>query len=370
MKLLVTGSGGFIGKNLCSRLRSRPFSEPLEYDKDTDPGLLDRYTAECGFVFHLAGINRPGDPKGFEDNHIFTGELLQSLKKHGNCAPVLMSSSIQAELDSPYGRSKKKAEELLFRYEAETGARVFVYRLPNVFGKWCRPNYNNVVATFCSAVANGRPVRIDDPDAGVSLVHIDDVVREFLNALDNKAVKQDGFYRVPGVHRIKVGELAALIASFREAGNNLMIGNMGDILTNRLYSTYLSYLPEGSFSRPLAVHADARGSFAEFMKSESFGQVSINIIKPGKTKGNHWHHTKTEKMLAASGSGVIRFKKAEGGDIFLYPVSGERPEVIDIPAGYAHSVTNTGTADMVMVIWANEIFDPQNPDTYPMELNG
>lgn len=369
MKLLVTGARGFIGKNLCSHIRNKLPAELFEYNPDTGLALLDKYTAECDFVFHLAGINRPKDLKDFKINYTFTGQLLQSLKKHGNKAPILMSSSIQAELNNPYGNSKKKAEELMFNYEAEMGTPVFVFRLPNVFGKWCRPNYNSVVATFCDATASGQPIRIDNPDANVPLIYIDDVIKEFLNALDNKVTKQDGFCSVKAVQQIKVGNLADLIASFRECRNSLMLGNMGDTLTKQLYSTYISYLPKESFGYPLVMHTDSRGAFTEFLKSENSGQISINVVTPGMTKGNHWHHTKTEKILVVSGTGIIRFKNIQGGDVFLYPVSGEELKVIDIPAGYAHSITNTDTKDMVMVVWSNQVFDPHAPDTHPIELN-
>lgn len=369
MKLLVTGARGFIGKNLCAHLKNRSDVDLFEYTKDLGWELLDQYTAECDFVFHLAGINRPKDTKSFAGNYTFTAELLQGLKRQGNKAPILLTSSIQAELDNPYGISKKKAEALLLNYASETGVKVFIYRLPNVFGKWCKPNYNSVVATFCDGIANGRPINIDNPDAAVSLVYIDDVVEEFLAALDNRINKQSGICQLKKVHGLKVGALADLIASFKESRNNLMIGNMGDILTKQLYSTYLSYLAEDAFNYPLTVHADNRGYFAEFIKTANSGQVSINVVKPGITKGNHWHHTKTEKMLVASGSGIIRFQKVQGGDVFLYPVNGDKPEVIDIPVGYTHSITNTGSRDMVLVIWVNEIFNPQSPDTYPMEID-
>lgn len=369
MKLLVTGARGFIGKNLCSHIRNRLAAELFEYNPDTGLGLLDKYTAECDFVFHLAGINRPKAPRDFEINYTFTVQLLQSLKNQGNKAPILMSSSIQAELNNPYGNSKKKAEELMFNYEAETRAPVFVFRLPSVFGKWCQPNYNSVVATFCDATANGRPVRIDNPDADVTLIYIDDVVKEFLKALDNKVTKQDGFCIVKDIQQIKVGNLAELIASFRECRNSLMLGNLGDTLTKQLYSTYISYLPKESFSYPLVMRTDTRGAFTEFLKSKTGGQVSVNSVNPGMTKGNHWHHTKSEKILVVSGTGVICFKNIQGGDEFLYPVSGEELKVIDIPVGYAHSITNTGTKDMIMVVWSNQVFDPHAPDTYPMELN-
>lgn len=368
MKLLVTGSGGFIGKNLCAHLRNKGYTDLLEYEAASEPELLDQYAAECDFVFHLAGINRPENIENFENNYTFTNELLQSLKKHGNKAPILFSSSYQAKLTNLYGQSKKRAENILFDYGVEQKVEVFVYRLPGVFGKWCRPHYNSVVATFCDAIAKGQPVKVDDADAQVNLVHIDDVMEEFINALNHQANKTGNFCEVKNVHQIKVIDLKNLITSFRESRNNLGVANMSDPLTYKLYSTYISYLPEDSFSYPLAAHTDQRGSFVEFMKSQSGGQVSINIIKPGATKGNHWHHTKTEKMIVLSGAGVIHFRQIVGEKFFEYPLSADKPTAVDIPAGYVHSITNTGTSEMIVLIWVNKNFDSQNPDTYYVEL--
>lgn len=368
MKLLITGSEGFIGKNLCAQLKVSGYMDLLEYHRGSGRELLDQYAAECDFVFHLAGINRPADSKDFEGNHLFTSELLKSLKKHGNKAPVLYSSSTQAQRNTPYGESKKAAEQLLFEHAAETETEVLIYRLPGVFGKWCRPNYNNVVATFCDNAAKGLPLRLDDPDAGIDLVYIDDVTEEFIKALNRKANRQGDFCEIEKTYRIKVGALADMIASFRESRNNLTVADMSDALTRSLYSTYISYLAEDAFSYPLTVHADARGSFTEFLKSESGGQVSINVSKPGASKGNHWHHTKIEKILVVSGFGIVRFQKLGSEKIIEYPVCADRPEVVEIPPGYVHCIQNTGTDDMVMMIWANQAFNPKKPDTYPMEI--
>ncbi|SHH59684.1 UDP-2-acetamido-2,6-beta-L-arabino-hexul-4-ose reductase [Sporobacter termitidis DSM 10068] len=364
MKILITGAGGFIGKNLCAHLRNLGYTDLLEYTRETDRGLLEEFTKDCAFVFHLAGVNRPGTPAEFEENHVFTSELLQCLKEHENRAPVLMTSSAQAACDNPYGVSKRKAEILLRNYSEETGADVYIYRLPGVFGKWCRPNYNSVVATFCSAAANDLPLTVNDPEAGIELAYIDDVVEEFTRALRGGVKKAGNFCVLDKTYTIKVGALKDRILSFREESCRLFVPDMCDPLTSKLYSTYLSYLPEDNFSYPLTVHADNRGFFAEFLKSAGGGQVAVNLIKPGIVKGNHWHHSKTEKMLVVSGTGHILFRRLDDESLTVYQVSGENPTVIDVPPGYVHAVMNTGVVDLIMVIWANQIFDPQNPDTF------
>ena len=365
MKVLVTGSNGFIGKNLCTHLEANGFGDLLKYGRQTDQTLLDLYATSCDFVIHLAGVNRPNDDSGFEENHRFTGELLQALKKGKKRPPVLMASSIQAQLDNPYGISKRKAEDLVSEYGRETGADIYLFRLPGVFGKWCAPDYNSVVATFCHNIARGLPIRIDDPAAPVALVYIDDVLNAFTAALKGQSVKQGDFCEVETVHHATVGKLAETIRGFPDGRQSLLQADVGNALTRKLYSTYLSYLPEDAFSYGLSAHSDHRGTFAEFLKSASGGQVSVNITKPGKTKGGHWHHTKTEKLVVVSGSALVRFQKLGDEKIILYPVSAERLEVVDIPPGYVHDITNTGDCDMVMLIWASQIFDPLNPDTYP-----
>ncbi|HWP50726.1 MAG TPA: NAD-dependent epimerase/dehydratase family protein [Clostridia bacterium] len=365
MKLLITGSDGFIGKNLCAHLRTRGYTELLEYRRDLGAVELDRYAAECDFVFHLAGVNRPDSPADFEENHTFTATLLKALGEHENKAPVLFASSAQAALENPYGLSKRRAEALLRDYTARTGAKVFIYRLPGVFGKWCRPNYNSVVATFCDAAVNDRPLHIDNPEATVALAYIDDVAGALIGALEHEPAPRGDFCEMAPIYHTTVGALATLITSFGESRTKLIVPDMGDALTTKLYSTYVSYLPEDSFSYPLTVHADARGLFAEFLKSENAGQVSVNVSKPGFIKGSHWHHTKIEKILIVSGTGRIRFQRLGGGRVTEYPVVGEKPQVIEIPPGYVHTVENTGTDDLVMVIWSSQRFDPQRPDTYP-----
>ncbi len=369
MKILVTGARGFVGKNLITELKNRGYEDIFEYARDTDRSLLDKYTKECEFVFHLAGVNRPKDETEFmKGNFGFTSKLLDSLKKHNNKATVLISSSIQAERNNPYGKSKKATEDLLFNYSKETGAKVLVYRLTNLFGKWSRPNYNSVVATFCYNIARNLDIQINNPKVELELCYIDDVVDEFIRAMEGNPTIEGKFCVVPITHKIKLGELAELIQSFKESRKDLSIPDMEDSLTKKLYSTYLSYLPEDDFSYELKMNVDNRGSFTEFIRTPERGQVSVNISKPGITKGNHWHHTKNEKFLVVSGKGLIRFRKIDSDDIIEYRVSGEKLEVVDIPPGYTHSIINVGDTDMVTIMWVNECFDPENPDTYYLEV--
>jgi UDP-2-acetamido-2,6-beta-L-arabino-hexul-4-ose reductase len=369
MNILVTGANGFIGKNLVAELQNRGYTNIFEYTKESNPSLLDKYTKECDFVFHLAGVNRPKEEKEFlKGNFGFTSKLLELLKMHENKAPVLITSSTQADLDNFYGRSKKAAEDLLFDYHKETGAKVYVYRLPNVFGKWSKPNYNTVVATFCHNIARNLDIQIDDPNVELTLCYIDDVLEEFLRALEGKPTIQGDFCVIPVTHNIKLGDLAELIKSFKESRNNLSIPNMANPLTKKLYSTYLSFLPGDDFAYDLTMNIDNRGSFTEFIRTSDRGQVSVNISKPGITKGNHWHHTKNEKFLVVSGEGLIRFRKLDSDEIIEYRVSGEKLQVVDIPTGYTHSIVNVGETDLVTVMWVNEPFDPEKPDTYFLEV--
>lgn len=371
MKMLITGSNGFVGKNLVAELENRGYIDIFEFDKDTntDKALLDSYTKECEFIFHLAGVNRPKDEKEFmEGNFGFTSELLDLLKKHNNKAPILITSSSQAELDNPYGKSKKAGEDLLFNYGRETGANVYVYRLPNLFGKWSRPNYNTVVATFCHNIARNLEIQINNPDADLNLCYIDDVLEEFIKALDGNPTNEDNYCIVPVVHHIKLGKLAETIKEFKNSRKDLSVPNMKDELTKKLYSTYLSFLPKDDFVYDLKMNVDNRGSFTEFIRTHERGQVSVNVSKVGITKGNHWHHTKNEKFLVVSGKGLIRFKKIDEGEIIEYRVSGEKLQVVDIPTGYTHSIVNIGDTDLVTVMWANESFDPKKPDTYYLEV--
>ncbi|MBS7528103.1 capsular polysaccharide biosynthesis protein CapF [Fusibacter paucivorans] len=369
MKILVTGAKGFIGKNLIAELRNRKYDDIFEYDRDTDPSLLDEFCKEADFVFHLAGVNRPKEQSEFmEGNFGFTSDLLNSLKKHNNTCPVMISSSTQAKLENPYGESKKAGEDLLFSYGEETGAKVLVYRFSNVFGKWCRPNYNSAVATFCHNVANDLPIKVNDSSVIMNLVYIDDVVNELIDAIEGNEKKVDLFCEVPVVHTITLGEIVNLIYSFKKSREDRSVPNMADAFTKKLYSTYLSYLPEDKFSYDLKMNVDQRGSFTEFIKTPERGQVSVNISKPGITKGNHWHHTKNEKFLVVSGKGVIRFRKIESDEVLEYFVNSDKMEVVDIPTGYTHNIENLGSSDMVTIMWANESFDPEKPDTYYLEV--
>ena len=369
MKILVTGAKGFIGKNLIAELKNQNYADILEYDIDTYPSLLESFCKEADFVFHLAGVNRPKNQSEFmEGNFGFTSILLDTLKKYNNTCPVMISSSIQAALDNPYGKSKKAGEDLLFTYAKETGAKVLVYRFPNVFGKWCRPNYNSAIATFCYNIAHDLPITVNDPSVVMNLVYIDDVIFELINALNGREHVAGDFCGVPVVHTITLGEIADLIHSFKSSREERSIPNMADPFVKKLYSTYLSYLPTDNFSYELKMNVDNRGSFTEFIKTADRGQVSVNISKPGIVKGNHWHHTKNEKFLVVSGKGVIRFRQADSSEIIEYYVSGDKLEVVDIPTGYTHNIENLGDTDMVTIMWANEIFNPDKPDTIYLEV--
>ncbi|ANQ53653.1 capsular polysaccharide biosynthesis protein CapF [Thermosipho sp. 1070] len=369
MKILVTGAKGFIGKNLVVELKNRGYEEIFEYDKDTGKDLLEKYARECNFVYHLAGVNRPKNEKEFmEGNFGFISELLNLLKKYNNKSPILMTSSIQAERDNPYGKSKKAGEDLLFNYSAETGAKVLIYRLPNVFGKWSRPNYNSAIATFCYNISRDLPIKVNDPNVVLTLVYIDDVVNEFINALESRETKRGKFCEVPVKYTKKLGEIVDLLYSFKKSREEKNIPDMSDEFTKKLYSTYLSFLPENKFSYELKMNIDHRGSFTEFIRTIDRGQISVNIIKPGVVKGNHWHHTKNEKFLVVSGKGVIRLRKINSDKVIKYYVSGDKLEVIDIPPGYTHNIENIGSTDLVTIIWANELFDPEKPDTYYLEV--
>lgn len=364
MKILVTGVNGFVGKNLVCELRNRGYENLYLYDIDTEERLLDSFTKDCGIVFHLAGVNRPKEERTFmEGNFGFTSTLLDSLKKHKNTCPILITSSIQAALDNPYGKSKKAGENLLFSYGDETGAPVYIYRLPNVFGKWCRPNYNSAVATFCYNIARDFPIKVNDPEVVMNLVYIDDVLESFMNAMKGDVLKEDGFCKVPTVHTVRLGRIVELLEGFRDSRNNLSVPDMSSSFEKVLYSTYLSYLPEDRFSYPLKMNSDNRGTFTEIIRTAERGQFSVNISKAGITKGNHWHHTKNEKFLVVSGKGLIQFRKIGTTEVIEYHVSGEKFEVVDIPPGYTHNITNLGGIDMVTFMWANEPYNPERADT-------
>lgn len=382
MKILVTGAKGFIGKNLIATLnnirtgkdKTWDLSDDIliyEYDTDSDSRLLDAYCSECDFVFHLAGVNRPKEESEFmEGNFGFTSLLLDTLKKHQNQCPVMISSSIQAALDNPYGRSKKAGEDLLFAYGKETGAAVYVYRFSNVFGKWCRPNYNSVIATFCHNIAHDLPIQVNDREAVLELVYIDDLVEELLGALKGQAhMDEDGYGFVPTVHTVSLGEIVELLYSFRQSREELWVPDMTEGgLVKKLYATYLSYLPKEQFSYPLTMHKDERGSFTEILKTADRGQFSVNISKPGITKGEHWHHTKNEKFVVVSGKGRIQFRRVDSDEIIEYTVNGDEIVVVDIPTGYTHNIINEGETDLVTFMWCNECFNPKKPDTYFLKV--
>lgn len=369
MRILVTGSQGFIGKNLIAELDYLGHSDVYKYDRGTSKNDLDGFTRNCNFVFHLAGINRPRNEKEFmEGNFGFTSTLLKHLKKHRNTCPIVFASSIQAKLENPYGRSKKAGEDLLFSYGEEMGAKVLVYRFPNVFGKWCKPNYNSVIATFCHNIAHGLPIEVHNPDAQLNLVYIDDVITELINALKGRENRNGDFCEVRPIHTTKLGNITDLIYSFKDSRRTLAVPDLADGFTKKLYSTYLSYLPKDQFGYALKMNVDNRGSFTEFLRTPDRGQVSVNISRPGITKGNHWHHTKNEKFLVVQGRGVIRFRRFDSDEVLEYFVSGDKLEVVDIPTGYTHNIENIGETDLITIMWANEPFDPDKPDTYFLEV--
>lgn len=362
MNILITGASGFIGKNLRQwLLQNRPEDNLICYDVN-EAGKLVEYCCLADFVFHLAGVNRPDNDAEFDRGNKELTEEVLSYCREGKKPPVLLTSSVQAEEDNPYGKSKKAAERAVAAYGQDTGAPVYIYRLRGIFGKWCRPNYNSVVATFCHNIANGMSIEIRDPDFELKLLYIDDVCRCFLGAIDGRVDMESGYCVAGPVNRITLGNLASVINSFRDGRESLRTPDMSNALVRKLHSTYLSYLPD--FSYPLLTRADERGSFTEMFKSSNSGQISVSITKPGYTKGNHWHHTKTEKFLTVSGQGVIRFRKIGGAEVIEYPVSMDKLEIVDIPPGFTHSLTNTGQTDMVTIIWVDEIFDPNVPDTF------
>ena len=395
MNILVTGASGFVGKNLVYNLRNiaqgknrtRPnlsINEIFEYDLDTDPALLDKFCAEADFVFNLAGVNRPKDQSEFmQGNFGFATVLLDTLKKHNNTCPVMLSSSIQATLigrygQSDYGKSKLAGEELFFTYAQDTGAKVLVYRFPNLFGKWCRPNYNSAVATFCNNIANDLPIQVNDPSTELELLYIDDLVEEMLNALESKehrcnyngleavADNQGRYCFVPTTHKATLGQIVELLESFYDQPKTLQLPEIpAGSFAKKLYSTYLSYLPKEKTCFSLKMNCDERGSFTEMLKTANCGQISVNISKPGITKGQHWHNTKWEFFIVVAGTALIQQRKVDTDEVLEFKVSGENIQAVHMLPGYTHNIINLSeTEDLVTVMWANESFDPGHPDTY------
>ena len=386
MKVLVTGALGFIGKNLVTALnnikdkkdktRVVEIEDVYEFDINTDISLLDEYTKNCDFVFHLAGVNRPKEESEFmEGNFGFTNVLLDSLKKNNNKCPIMISSSTQAALDNPYGLSKRKGEELMFSYAKETGAKVLVYRFPNVFGMGCKPNYNSFVTTMCYNIANDLPISINSRDTLLTLVYVGDIVEELILALSGEEHYDGDYAIVPVTHKKTLGEIADLLYSFKSArnansDNKLAIPNIKCLFSKKLYSTFTSYLPKNDFSYDLKMNCDHRGSFTEILRTEYHGQFSVNISEPGITKGFHYHtYAKVEKFVVVSGTGLIRFRKPDNDEIIEYYVTGEKIQVVDIPLGYTHEIVNLSkTEKLITFMWCNECFDPKHPDTYFLEV--
>ena len=388
MNVLITGANGFVGRNLTQRLyalrdgrdRTRPalrIDEVLLYARETAPETLAAYCRSADFVVHLAGVNRPQDPEEFTTgNTDLTRTLLAQLRQSGNRCPVLLASSIQASLTgryagSPYGHSKRAAEALLRAYSEQTGAQGLIYRFPNLFGKWCRPNYNSVVATFCHNIARDMPITVSDPAAELELVYIDDLVDELLDAMEGHPHRADaGYYRVPVSHAVTLGEIVRLLRSFHDQPQTLLLPQIPDgSFAKKLYSTYLSYLPPEKVAFPLKMNVDARGSFTELLKTDACGQVSVNITKPGVTKGQHWHNSKWEFFIVVAGRGLIRERRIGSDEVIEFAVSGERIEAVHMLPGYTHNIINlSDTEDLVTVMWANERFDPEHPDTYFEEV--
>lgn len=383
MNILITGAKGFVGKNLAFALqnikdgkdKTHPELEIGEifcFDIDSDINLLDKYCSEADFVFNLAGVNRPKEQSEFmEGNFGFASRLLETLKKYGNKCPVLISSSTQALLDNPYGHSKKAGEELLFSYAKETGAKALVYRFPNLFGKLCRPNYNSAIATFCNNIANDLPIQVNDPSVKMTLVYIDDLIDEMLRALSGNETHEGDYCKVPVFHETTLGFIADTIRSFPEIRASFGVPSFADSLVSKLYSTFLSYLPTDKFIYDLKMNCDERGSFTEIIRTADRGQFSVNISKPGITKGNHWHHSKNEKFVVVKGEGLIQLRKIgknENGEdypVVEFKVSGEKIQVVEMIPGYTHNIINLSeTDDLVTFMWANECFNPQKPDTF------
>jgi len=372
MNILITGSNGFIAKNLIAELSDKKYENVyniFKYDINDDHNVLDEYTKKCDFVIHLAGVNRTNNIDDYQKGNAgFTSLLLSKLKKNNNKSTILITSSIQAILDNPYGKSKKEAEEHITKYGKENHVKTCIYRMPNVFGKWCKPNYNSVVATFCYNIANGISIQINDRSNDLNLIYIDDLIHEIIRAINGNENRKDEYCYVEPVYNISLKVMADLLYYYREKRENGRIPEMHNELEKKLYSTYISYLPINGFACELDMKCDSRGSFSEMLKMGNFGQISISITDIGITRGNHWHHTKNEKFLVVSGYAVIRLRRVDKDEIIEYIVSEEKLEMIDIPSGYTHNITNIGDKKLVTIIWSNEIYSVDNPDTIYLEV--
>ena len=368
MKVLITGANGFVGKNLRSFLSLNKELEVLCYDVESTPEELERYTSECDFVYHLAGVNRPQDPKEFmEGNYGFTSVLLNKLKEHNNKAPIMISSSIQAELDNDYGKSKKAGEDLIFEYGRENDVKVYVYRFPNLFGKWCRPNYNSVIATFCNNIAHNEVITVNDENKELTLAYIDDVCEEITKCLEDKPTKIGEYCTVPVTYTKSLGYIASLIKSFKENDRGIMVPSTGDEFVKKLYATYISYVPLEEMVVDLTEHRDNRGVFCELVRTKECGQVSVSTTNPNIVRGGHYHHTKMERFIVIKGKAEIEFEHVLTHEKIKFEVSGEKLQYVTIPVGYQHRINNVGEDELVLILWANELFDENKADTYVME---
>lgn len=369
LKILITGSNGFIAKNLIVELRNRGYEDLLLCNRDTTMEELEQYIEKCDVLIHLAGVNRPSSEEEYYIENVgFTEKLIKLLENNHKKICILFSSTVHTGRHKCYEESKQQGEKILQEYARESGSSLFIFRLPNVFGKWCRPNYNSVVATFCYNVSHGLDIKVNDPDARMNLVYIDDVVNEFIFCIDRGSEAVSEYVEISQSYQTTVGEVARAIMSFKQGREQLEMPYVGNPLIKKLYSTYLSYMEPEDYRYELKMNMDARGSFTEFLRSQNFGQVSVNVAKPGIVKGNHWHHTKVEKFLVVKGKASIKFRNIITGRVIEYIVSDQKLEVVDIPVGYTHNIMNIGTEDLVTIMWANETFDKDRPDTYYEEV--
>ena len=371
MKILVTGANGFIGKNLVSELQNRGYKEIFEWNRLTSNEEINEYTKKCDFVVHLAGENRPKHIEDYKKVNVdLTKRLLQNLRKNNNKSPILFASSTQVDLYNEYGNTKREAENIIKRYGKENDVNTYIYRLNNIFGKWCKPNYNSVVATFCNNIANNIPIKLNDKKTVIKLSYIDDVIDDFINVIQGKIHENKEINYMSITYEKTLEEIASEIKSFKNMREKFFVPDLKNNFTKKLYSTYLSYIPKNQFSYSLDTISDKRGSFTELFKSNYGGQISLNVIKPNCIKGNHWHHTKNEKFVVISGEGIIKFKNVNSEEELEYKVDDKNIQVVDIPVGYVHSIINTGDKDMFVIIWASENFNKEKTDTYYKNWEG